>query len=302
MSISKSTEENPSIIKSNQELFALGMSNSVGAMFGGFQASSSFSRTAINKASGAVSRFSNVFSSVMIVLVLLFFTDVFQLLPLPVLSSIIISAMPGLMKFIDFKTTYQLEKREFLVLVITFLTTLELGVIYGLGIGVLVSGGVFLFNTLQPHIAVLGRIEDTDIFKNVNRFEEANENEDQLILRIDGAIYFANVRYILSSIKQLVKTKSKLRHIIIHAAAISYVDITGLNELEKFIVHYRGKGIKTYLCTVQGPLRDMLYQQGFNKQLGGEVLFLDLFDTVNFIEHGVSQVEKNILANQFDAR
>jgi SulP family sulfate permease len=302
MSISKSTEENPSIVNSNQELFAIGMANSVSTLFGGYQASSSFSRTAINKAAGAVSRFSNMFSSVMIVLVLLFFTEVFELLPLPVLSAVIISAMPGLMRFIDFKITYQLDRKEFAVLAITFLTTLELGVIYGLGIGVLVSGGVFLFSTLQPHIAILGRIGGTEIFKNINRFEEATEKEGQLILRIDGAIYFANVRYILGSIKQIIKTKSKLKHIIIHAVAISYVDITGFSELEEFIMLYRKKGIKVYLCTVQGPLRDMLYLKGFNQQLGGEALFLDLLDAVNFIEHGVSQLEKNWLANQFDTR
>ncbi len=296
MSISKVTEDNPSKIRSNQELFALGIANISSSIFGGYQASSSFSRTAINKASGAKTRISNLSSSLIILLVLLFFTDIFELLPMAILGAIIISAMPSLIKFKEFRSTFQLEKREFIVLISTFLVTLEFGVVLGFGVGVLVSGGVFLFHTLQPHIAVLGQIEDTDIFKNVNRFNNAHESNDTLIIRVDGSIYFANVKYILSSISKKLKERKGIKHLIIHSESINYIDITAFGELQEFILKSKSNGIQTYLSAVQGPIRDLFRLHKFDKNLGGGTLFLNLPETLGYIERGI--VTNHDIANQ----
>lgn len=298
-SIIKSIDDPKYPIDPNREFVALGIANSIGALFGGYQASSSFSRTAINTASGANTRASNLVSTVMISLVLLFFTDIFYYLPKPILGAIIISATPSLLSFNYFKIYYFLKKKEFFVMLITFLCTLEFGVIIGLLIGVSVSMLVFMYHTLYPHIAILGKIEGTKIHRNILRFASAKEREGTLIVRIDAPLYFSNIRFVLETINQWISQREDLQHIVIKAESINYLDVTALNELDFFISRCKDQNISVYFATVVGPVRDLLFKMNIVQKLGGRQLFVNLYDVMKFLDdkENFSFKNKNI-ANQ----
>ncbi|MBB6459663.1 SulP family inorganic anion transporter [Flammeovirga kamogawensis] len=283
-SISKSVDEPGSKTNPNQEFIALGIANAVGALFGGYQASSSFSRTAINSESGANTRASNLVSTVMIALVLLFMTHVFYYLPKAVLGGIIIAATPSLFSFNYFKNIYFLKKREFVVVIITFLTTIEFGVIIGLTAGLSASVAVFMYHSLYPHMAVLGKIEGTHIHRNILRFESAKEKDGVLILRIDAPLYFSNIKFVIDTIKELVDERNNITSIIIKSESINYIDVTALTELKLFIGKANKKGIEVYMVTVVGPVRDLLFKTSIVDTLGGKQLFVHLYDVMQYID------------------
>ncbi|WP_044212606.1 SulP family inorganic anion transporter [Flammeovirga sp. OC4] len=298
-SIIKSIDDPKQPIDPNREFVALGLANSLGALFGGYQASSSFSRTAINASSGANTRASNLVSTVMIALVLLFFTDLFYYLPKPILGAIIIAATPSLLSFSYFKKYFFLKKREFCVMLITFLTTMEMGVIIGLLTGVSVSMAVFMYHTLYPHIAILGKIEGTKIHRNILRFATAKEREGTMIVRVDAPLYFSNIKYVLETINRWVSEREDLHSVVIKAESINYIDVTALNELELQIDKFNDKGIKVYFATVVGPVRDLLFKMNIVQKLGGRQLFVNLYDVMKFLddEENFSYKNKKI-ANQ----
>ncbi|MBD0405107.1 SulP family inorganic anion transporter [Flammeovirga sp. EKP202] len=298
-SIIKSIDDPKQPIDPNREFVALGLANSLGALFGGYQASSSFSRTAINASSGANTRASNLVSTVMIALVLLFFTDLFYYLPKPILGAIIIAATPSLLSFSYFKKYFFLKKREFCVMLITFLTTMEMGVIVGLLTGVSVSMAVFMYHTLYPHIAILGKIEGTKIHRNILRFATAKEREGTMIVRVDAPLYFSNIKYVLETINRWASERDDLHSVVIKAESINYIDVTALNELELQIDKFNDRGIKVYFATVVGPVRDLLFKMNIVQKLGGRQLFVNLYDVMKFLddEENFSYKNKKI-ANQ----
>ncbi|NME66625.1 SulP family inorganic anion transporter [Flammeovirga aprica] len=283
-SIIKSIDDPKQPIDPNREFVALGLANSIGALFGGYQASSSFSRTAINASSGANTRASNLVSTLMIALVLLFFTDIFYYLPKPILGAIIIAATPSLLSFDYFKKYYQVKKREFFVMLITFLTTMEFGVIVGLLTGVSVSMAVFMYHTLYPHIAILGKIEGTKIHRNVLRFATAKEREGTMIVRIDAPLYFSNIKYVMETINRWASERDDLHTVVIKAESINYIDVTALNELELQIDKFNDQNIKVYFATVVGPVRDLLFKMNIVQKLGGRQLFANLYDVMQFLD------------------
>ncbi|WP_281614630.1 sulfate permease [Flammeovirga sp. SubArs3] len=298
-SIIKSVEEGNSKININREFIALGLSNSIGTLFGGYQASSSFSRTAINQEAGAKTRASNIISSVMIAIVLLFFTDIFYYLPKAVLAAVIIAATPSLFSFSYFKEIYFLRKREFVVCILTFILTIEFGVIVGLSSGVIASLGVFMYQTLKPHLAVLGKIEDTRIYKNILRFDGAKEENHIIIFRVDAPLYFSNIRYVLDEMKRELSKRTDIHAIVIKSESINSIDITALNELKQFIHQQKRKGIELYMCSVVGPVRDLLYKGEVVEQMGGNQLFLYLNDVIKYIKDKEAYNFKNKkIANQ----
>ncbi|OHX64837.1 SulP family inorganic anion transporter [Flammeovirga pacifica] len=298
-SIIKSVEEDNKSLNINKEFVALGIANVVGVFFGGYQASSSFSRSAINKEAGAKTRMSNLVSSLMIAVVLLFFTPIFYYLPKSILAAIIIAATPSLFSFKYFKDLYHLRKREFFVGIFTFLMTLEFGVIIGLIAGVSASMFVFLYQTLKPHLAVLGKIGDTRVYRNILRFDDAKEQDHIIIIRIDAPLYFSNIRFVIDEIQNEIDSRSEINSLVIKSESINSIDITALNELNYFIHHLKKTGIQVYFCSVVGPVRDLLYKVELVQLLGGEQLFLYLNDVIAYIQNNKEFSDKKVsIANQ----
>ena len=81
----------------NQELIGQGLANMLGALGQSFPVSGSFSRSAVNIQSGAVTGLSSVFTSVSVGIVLLFFTPLLYHLPQSVLAAVIMMAVIGLL-------------------------------------------------------------------------------------------------------------------------------------------------------------------------------------------------------------
>ena len=102
ISIAKKLEEKHNYYKidANQELFAIGMSNIIGSLFQSYPVTGGLSRSAVNDESGAVSGISAIISSLVVGLIIIFFTSYLFYLPKAILSSIIIAAVINL---IDYK-------------------------------------------------------------------------------------------------------------------------------------------------------------------------------------------------------
>lgn len=285
ISIAKSVEEkHPEYeLDANQELRALGVSNILGSFFQSLEVSGSFSRTAINEEAGAKTGLSLVFSSLIIAAVLLFLTPLFHNLPTLALGGIIIVSVFGL---IDIKYPIYLwknRKDEFLLLIATFVMTLCIGLIEGILLGVLLSLLLLVYRISKPHIAVLGRIKGTNYFKNINRFAEDVEIEDDiLVLRFDAQLYFGNKDYFKKQLYRFLKQKGdEVRFVVLNAEAINYIDSSATVMLERVILELRGKNIQFKIAGAIGPTRDILHQSGIIAILGEENLFAQTFEAVD---------------------
>jgi len=173
---------------------------------------------------------------------------------------------------------------DFWMLLATFISTLTLGVEEGIAIGVLLSLIMIIYRSVYPHFAVLGKIPETQIYRNIDRFKEVEDRDDLLIIRFDADLYFANINYFIDNINRLAQRKGKaLKAIIIDAESISYVDSSALRGLKEMIDQFKTNEIRVLFSDVKGPVRDRFYKFGFLQEESNS-FFLNISDTVNNIE------------------
>jgi len=265
ISIGKSLEakQDEYRIRPNQELIALGISNMVGSLFKAYPSASSFSRSAINQESGAKTGMAALISVVMVVTTLLFLMPLFYYLPKTVLAAIIIVAVFGLINFREARFLWKANKLDFWLMLATFLATLLLGIEFGIITGVGLSLIILIFRTSRPYVAVLGKVPNSNFYKNKERFDEVLIDEDILVLRFDAQLFYANSSYFRDQLDQMMDKKgSALKLIVLDAESINRVDSTGIEMLKERILFCQKKGILFYFAGVKGPVRDDLFRSG----------------------------------------
>jgi len=279
----------------NQELIALGAANIGGSFFQSFPVTGGFSRTAVNDQAGARTGMAGIFAAILIILTLLFFTEYFYYLPKAILASVIMVAVFGLIDIAEAKHLWKANKTDFAMLLITFMATLTLGIELGIGTGVLLSLAMIIYKTSRPHVAVLGNIPDTNIYRNIDRYDEVIEREDTLIIRFDAQLYFANTAYFREVIERLVNERTpKLKHIIISAESINSIDSSALHAIEDIIEEQTSAGLKVYFASVKGPVRDAMKRGHLYEKIDADSFFLDVKHAMDAIEGNLTETNRNL--------
>ncbi len=288
-------EDNPeSTLNANKELIALGMGNIAGSLFSSYTSTGSFSRSAINKEVGAKTTMSNLIAAFFILLTLLFFTPIFYYLPKTVLAAIIITAVFSLVKIKDIQFLWRSNRKDFIMMLVTFVITLTVGIKEGIIIGVLLSIFVVILETSRPHMAILGKVPDTTHFyRNVNRFDEVIIYDEILIVRFESQLYFANANYFKDKLEEYVKLKKdKLKVIIIDAEVINNIDSSGIATLDTILDRYSKRGLKIYFTSIKGPVRDALAKSKLIDKIGLENCFMSIQSGVDHFKKGDAEFKR----------
>ncbi len=289
------------VIRPNQELFALGISKIIGAFFLAVPSSGSYSRTAINDEAGAKTVISSVVAVVMVICSLLFLTSFFYYIPKSVLAAIILVSVLGLINYREAKYLFKLRRRDFVVMLITFFGTLIFGVENGIFIGVILSFVFLQYYSARPHIAELVNIPGTEYFRNINRFPQATQSTEYLIIRFDNQLYFGNSSYFKDTIIKYVSERKPLpKFLILENTNMHDIDSTGLHVLEDIKQYLDDLGIRLLLVGTIGPVRDFLKRSGFTDALGVNHYFLTITDAVDYAENKTVHKEMHEAAIQFN--
>ena len=116
--------KNPTPVNSNQELFGQGLSNLSSSFSGSIPVSGSFSRSAINEASGAYSGLSSIVTMLIVGVTLMYLTPLLHNLPQATLGIIIIFAVVPLVKVKEMRELYVQNRASGIVCLLTFLSTI----------------------------------------------------------------------------------------------------------------------------------------------------------------------------------
>jgi len=296
ISVAKAIEERKGLqeVRPNQELIAIGMANVVGSIFQSYPVTGGFSRTAVNDQAGASTPLASIISAIIVGLTLLFLTPLFYHLPKTVLAAIIMVAVFGLIDFAYPIRLFRKRKDEFAVLVFTFLTTLTIGITEGIILGVLISLGLMIYRTSQPHYAILGRIKDSTHYRNVKRFDkEVSIDPEVLFFRFDGQLYFGNKDYFKAELTQAVESHgSQLKGIVLSVEAINYIDSTAAHMLRQLFSQLEEKGIKVTISGPIGPIRDILKRSEIVDLIGKQSFFDNAHHAFLFIKGDENKIDE----------
>ena len=257
-------------ISPDQELVGLGAANIASAFSGGYPVTGGFARSAVNFDAGAETPAAGAFTAVGIALATLFLTPLLFSLPIATLAATIIVAVLSL---VDLKTPGQLwrySKADFAAhvatIAITLLAGVELGVIAGVAVGLL----LYLYRASRPHAAIVGRVPETEHFRNVERHEVFTVPH-VLSIRIDESLTYLNARWLEEYVLERVAERPELRHVVLMCSAVNEIDASGLESLEAINHRLGDGGIGMHLSEVKGPVMDRIKRTDFLKELNGKV-------------------------------
>ncbi|MCD8417168.1 solute carrier family 26 protein [Tenacibaculum finnmarkense genomovar finnmarkense] len=280
-------------IQPNQELIALGLSNIAGSFFQSYPITSSFSRSAINEEAGGKTGVSAIVSALIVVLTLLFFTPVFYHLPKTILAAIIIVAVFNLINVSEAKKLWKSNNLDFWLLIATFLSTIFFGIEPGILIGVVLSLVVLIYRTSRPYVAELGKVPNSDFYRNKSRFEEVITDKEVLVFRFDAQLFYANCTYFRDKLDEISEEKgSALKLIVLDAESINRVDSTGVEMLKERIRYYHKRDIAFYFAGVKGPVRDALFRGGVLEVVSLDYFFMRANGAVHFFKTGNNENQK----------
>lgn len=278
--------ENGYEVDANQELVGLGLANLFGSFLQSAPVTGGFSRTAVNAQAGAKTGLAGIFTAALIGLTLLFLTSLFQFMPKAVLAAIIMVAVFGLIDTHEVKHLWKLNRVDLAMLGITFVATLGLGVEKGIVVGVGSSLAVFIFRTTRPHVAVLGRLPGTTVYRNVARFPEAQTTPGVLIVRLDAQFYFGNINFLKETLARLeAEQPHEVRAVVLDASGVNQIDASAEAALREILEDYRRREVELWFASVKGPVRDLLERSGFTAELGLERFSFRVHDAIEALAH-----------------
>ncbi|XP_058085032.1 sulfate transporter 3.1-like isoform X3 [Magnolia sinica] len=284
-------------IDGNKEMIAFGMMNIAGSCTSCYLTTGPFSRSAVNYNAGCKTAVSNMVMAMAVMITLLFLTPLFHYTPLVVLSSIIISAMLGLIDYEAALHLWQVDKIDFCVCMGAYLGVVFGSVEIGLVIAVAISILRVLLFVARPRTSVLGNIPNSMIYRNVDQYPDANSIPGILILQIDAPIYFANSGYLRERISRWIDDEedrlkqsgeSSLQYIILDFSAVGSIDTSGISMLEEVKKIVDRRGLKLVLANPGSVVMKKLDRSKFIDLIGQEWIYLTVGEAVgacNFMLH-----------------
>lgn len=193
----------------NREFVGQGLANLASGAAGGFPVGGSFSRTSLNRLSGARTRWSGGITG-LVVLVILPFVSVLSALPLAVLAGLVIGAVASLVDLRTPRLYWRWSKPQFTVGVLTAAATMALAprVERGVLIGVAAALAVHLWREMGVHLPAC--VEDSTLH-----------------LRPTGVLYFGSAPALERSISRLIADHPSVDRVVLHLDRIGRLDLTG---------------------------------------------------------------------------
>jgi SulP family sulfate permease len=249
-------------IDPNQELIGQGLANLVGAMTQSFPVSGSFSRSAVNINAGAKTGMSSVITAAFVLLTLLFLTPLLYHLPQAVLAAVIIMAVIGLINFGAIWHAWQAYRHDGIASVVTFVATLlfaphlDKGIMIGAGLAI----GLYLYRTMTPRVAILGRHADGSLRDAAVHNLPASDLVTAV--RFDGRLYFANVSFFEDAILDAVAANPKAPYLLVVANGINELDASGEEVMRHLVERLHGNGVTVVFSGLKKQVIDVMRATG----------------------------------------
>ncbi|KAJ9188093.1 hypothetical protein P3X46_003486 [Hevea brasiliensis] len=284
-------------IDGNKEMIAIGTMNIVGSCTSCYLTTGPFSRSAVNFNAGCKTAVSNIVMALAVMMTLLFLTPLFHYTPLVVLSSIIISAMLGLIDYEAAIHLWNVDKFDFIVCISAYVGVVFGSVEMGLVLAVAISLLRVLLFVARPRTFILGNIPNSIIYRNVEQYPNASTVPGVLILEIDAPIYFANSSYLRERISRWIdeeedriksSAETSLQYVILDMSAVGNIDTSGISMFEEVKKITDRRGLKLVLANPGSEVMKKLNKSKFIENIGQEWIFLTVGEAVaacNFMLH-----------------
>ncbi len=258
----------------NQELIGQGLANIGGSFFQSYPACGSFTGSAINLQAGAKTGFAMVFNGLFVGVTLLFLTPYLYNLPKATLAVIILLAVTGLVTPKALKHTWQASRSDGIVALTTFAVTLlaaphlDKGIMIGAALAIL----LYLYRTMKPRVAILGRYGDGTL-RDIKMNPNLATSKHVIAMRFDGSLYFANISHFEDAVLEAVANHKEAKYLLVVGDAINQLDASGEEVVHHLVERLREVGVEIIFSGLKKQVLDVMRATGLFELIGQQSIF-----------------------------
>jgi SulP family sulfate permease len=242
--------------RSNSELVAQGVGNIAAAMTGGTPVTGTIARTATNIRAGARGPVAGILHSVYLLIFVMVAMPLVAYIPLAALAGVLVVVAWAMADKAEFGLLMRTSIADAVVLLATFLLTIFVDLLTGIGVGVLLGSFLFMHRMAEA-IDVQGgaRFVRDDVADDENgrpAYRGQIMPADVMVYRISGAFFFGATARVNIMLDRVVHPP---RVFILDFSDVPFIDITASAALERFVHRLHKGGTKVYFAGVRPNVR-----------------------------------------------
>ena len=223
----------------NKECVALGLGNTTSGLFGGMAGCAMIGQSVINFTSGGLGRLSSFTAAVLLIILVVSFSDVIAAIPVAVLVGIMFMVSIGTFEFSSVKRLKHMPKADaFVLIAVTIITVLE-DLAVAVIAGIIISALVFAWE----HAKIIARTKEEDGKK---------------IYELDGPLFFGSV----TSFNEQFDVENDPDEVVIDFKNARVMDSSGAEAIDGLTEKYKKLGKKLTLRHLSEDCKRMLKTAG----------------------------------------
>ncbi len=257
-------------IEPNQELMGMGAANVACGLFGAVPGSSSFARSAVNFQSGAASQLSSMLSSVIVLVVLLFVTPVFNFIPVAALAAHLIRVGVKMINRHQIRVACRSTRSDAIVFLVTFSSCLLFKLDTAIYVGIGVALALFLQKTSTPTLVEYSINESG----NLAELEDPSKRPHPQIsiIHVEGELFFGAADLFQEEVRRLAEDQN-IRVFILRMKNARHLDASTVMAMENLYDYLRATGRHLLISGSNPEVTTVLRRSGLLGLIGSENIF-----------------------------
>lgn len=265
-----------------EDVGALGAANILAGAVGAFAVNSSPPRSEIAAAAGARSQLAALVAAALALAVLFGAGGLLEAIPVAALSGVLLFVATRIFPLRRLMRIYRRSPDELILAAGTSLLVIALPVQNGVAMALLLGLFHAAATSLRPQAAELLRVPGTTVWWRARAKERGERVPDVLVLGIGAPINFITAPSILDTLNEgLAARRAPPKLVVLEAAGVLAVDITGADLLAGRIARLRAEGIQVAIARLEAARAAREAEAtGLLAAIGPEHVFLTVDEAV----------------------
>ncbi|KAF4519538.1 hypothetical protein B566_EDAN009441 [Ephemera danica] len=220
------------------EMIGLGISNLAASLTSAYPVDGSFSRSAVNHASGVKTPMGGLYTGILVLLSLSLLTPYFYYIPKATLAAVIICAVIFMIEYEVVKPMWRSSKKDLVPTFATFAVCLCVGVEYGILAGVAINIVMLLYPSARPLVSV--------------QKTATKSGQDFLMVTPSNSLYFPAVDFIRTTVgKAGVREGSSEIAVVMDCRYVLGADFTAAKGIAALIEDFKRRKQPIYFYNLR---------------------------------------------------
>jgi len=232
----------------NQEIFGIGMGNLLACVIGSMPISGSPSRSGVNFASGAQTRFAAILNSCFVAVFLLLFGSLITKIPLASLAALLLVSVASIVNRQQFLLCMKATSSDGFVLWVTLLSCIFFSLDIAFYIGVVISIILYLKKAAIPQLVEYAINQKGELI-NLNTSHQPEQRSIRVI-KVEGELFFGAADLFQTTLKAIAEDDTNVRVIILQLKNARDIDATACLAIQQLYGYLNKTGCHLLCCGI----------------------------------------------------